>query len=205
VTGIDLAERMLDLARSKAAARGLTNVEFRVGDILDPRLSSSEFDAVICVFGIFFVADMVAALRSLWRLVRTGGQLAITTWGPRCLEPGASAFWSAVREVRPDLYKGFNPWDRISDPPSVRALLSDAGIDEADVIAESGQHSIPSPEAWWAAVLGSGLRGSLDQLDDQSREYVRIANLNYIRDSAVHSVEANVVYATATKPHGSPG
>ena len=45
----------------------------------------------------------------------------MTTWGPRFLEPATTAFWNAVREVRPDLYKGFNPWDRISDPESVRA------------------------------------------------------------------------------------
>jgi ubiquinone/menaquinone biosynthesis C-methylase UbiE len=78
----------------------------------------SKFHAVVCVFGIFFVPDMPAAVRELWRVVRPGGRLAITTWGPNFFEPATTAFWNAVREVRPDLYKGFNPWDRISDPPS---------------------------------------------------------------------------------------
>src|SRR6185503_614324 len=35
VLGIDLAENLLALARAKAADRGLRNVEFRAGDLLD--------------------------------------------------------------------------------------------------------------------------------------------------------------------------
>jgi ubiquinone/menaquinone biosynthesis C-methylase UbiE len=38
------------------------------------------FDAVVCVFAIFFVPDMIKQVGELWRMVRPGGQLAITTW-----------------------------------------------------------------------------------------------------------------------------
>jgi ubiquinone/menaquinone biosynthesis C-methylase UbiE len=199
VLGVDLAEKLLERARSKATKRRLQNLEFRVGDMLDLRLERPAFDAVVCVFGIFFVPDMRAGVRALWEVARPGGKLAITTWGPRWFEPATSVFWNAIREVRPDLYKGFNPWDRISDPGSVRALLGDAGIQQAEIIAEAGKHPIPSPEAWWSAVLGSGYRGTLDQLDAKSRQRVRTANLTYIRDSGITSIEANVVYTIATK------
>lgn len=199
VVGIDLARAMLALAREKAKARNLRNVEFCVGDMLDMGVADGAFDAVICVFGIFFVPDMASAARSLWLALRPGGKLAITTWGPRFFEPATAAFWSAVRHVRPDLYRGFNPWDRISDPPSLRAVLEDAGIFGAQIVAESGEHPIPSPEAWWAAVLGSGYRGTFDALDAVARQRVREANLAYVRESRIQSVEANVVYAIATK------
>jgi hypothetical protein len=132
-------------------------------------------------------------------VVRPGGILAITTWGPRFFEPANTAFWDSVREVRPDLYKGFNPWDRISDPPAVHALLRESGIPACDVVAESNEHPIPSPEAWWSAILGSGYRGTLEQLDAGARERVRRANLEYIGGSGIRAVEANVVYAVARK------
>ena len=41
----------------------LRNIEFRVGDMLELRFPDSHFDAVVCVFGIFFVPDMAAAAR----------------------------------------------------------------------------------------------------------------------------------------------
>ncbi|HTN26589.1 MAG TPA: methyltransferase domain-containing protein [Burkholderiales bacterium] len=199
VLGVDLAQGLLERARAKAAARGLKNTEFRLGDILDPSLPEAKFDAVVCVFGIFFAPDMPAAVRALWRLVRPGGRLAVTTWGPSFLEPGSAAFWNSVRAVRPDLYKGFNPWDRITDPPSVRALLQSGGAENAEAIAVAGEHPIPSPQAWWSAVLGTGYRGTLEQIDAAGREHIRAANLDFIRQSGIRSVQTNVVYAAATK------
>ena len=35
VLGVDLADNLLGLARAKAEGRGLRNIEFRVGDLLD--------------------------------------------------------------------------------------------------------------------------------------------------------------------------
>lgn len=136
--------------------------------MLDLGLPESSFDAVVCVFGIFF-------------------------------EPGNTAFWDAVRRVAPDLHKTFNPWDRISDPQSVQRLLVDAGIEHSEARAERGQHPIPSHEAWWSAILGSGYSGTLERLDDQGRDHVRAANLTFIRDANIRSVEANVVHAVAMK------
>jgi hypothetical protein len=77
--------------------------------------------------------------------------------------------------------------------------LKEGGAADAEVIAEPGTHAIASPEAWWSAVLGSGYRGTLEQMDADARERVRAANLNYIQTSGIRSVEANVVYAIASK------
>lgn len=206
VLGVDLSERLLALARRKAEAAGLRQCEFRVGDLLELERGGARrddvepFDAVVCVFGIFFLPDIAAAARSLWSRVRPGGRLAITTWGPRFFEPVSTAFWDEIRAVRPDLHKGFNPWDRIGEPAALLALLREAGVEGAEAVAEAGEHNLPTPEAWWSAVLGSGYRGTVDQLDAAARERVRAANLDFIRRRAIRSVEANVVYATAHKP-----
>jgi ubiquinone/menaquinone biosynthesis C-methylase UbiE len=199
VVGVDLAEKLLELARAKARDRGLTNVEFRTGDMLDLGAQDAHFDAVICVFGIFFVPNMEAAVRELWRLVRPGGRLAITTWGPRFLEPVNTPFWESVRAVRPTLHKGFNPWDRITEPDAVRSLLSSAGVENPIVIAESGRQPLGTPEAWWPMVLGTGYRGTIEQLDVAEKERVRTDCLEFIRATGVRAVEVNVVYAVATR------
>jgi ubiquinone/menaquinone biosynthesis C-methylase UbiE len=199
VLGVDLAQKLLALAQTKVRDRNLRNIEFRMGDLLNLGVPDANFEVVICVFGIFFVPDMHAAVRELCRAARPGGKLAITTWGPNFFEPATTAFWNSVRDVRPDLFKGFNPWDRISDPESLRALLQSEGIEHLDVVAESGTHAIPTPESWWSAVLGSGYRGTVDELDLDARERVRTANLDFIRNSDVREVEANVVYAVGTK------
>jgi ubiquinone/menaquinone biosynthesis C-methylase UbiE len=200
VLGVDLAEKLLELGRTKAMQRGLGQFECRTGDMLDLGLPDGSFDAVVCVFGIFFVPDMEAGARELWRLVRPGGKLAITTWGDRLLEPMNTVFWNAVREVRPDLYKGFNPWDRICDPVALGSMLAAAGVNAQEIVQENGTHPLPSPEAWWSVVLGSGYRGTLDQLSAENRERVQQVNLNVMRQTGVEAIEMNVIYAVATKP-----
>ena len=200
VVGVDLAQNLLDLAHSKAQQRGLDNIEFRSADMTQLPFDEGSFDVVICVFGIFFVPDMEAALRELKRVTRAGGRLAITTWGPRFFEPASTAFWNSVRNVRPDLYKGFNPWDRICEVDAVRSLLAAVELIKIEVIAEHDSQPVNSPEDWWPMVMGSGYRGTIDQLEPEDRERVRQENLDFIRLNAVRSLEANVVYATGVKP-----
>ena len=100
--------------------------------------TDGEFDAVVCVFGVFFLPDMVAFIREMWRMVRPGGTLAITTWGPGWLEPASSMFWDAVRSLEPSLYKGFNPWDEITEPAALLDLFERAGIVDAAVEPAEG-------------------------------------------------------------------
>jgi hypothetical protein len=125
--------------------------------------------------------------------------MAITTWGPRVFEPGNSAFWEAVRNERPDLYKSFNPWDRIDDPASLAALLKEGGVSTDDVTAESGCQDLNAPEDFWTIVLGSGYRGTVEQLDSETRERVRLKTLDPLARQNVRSVETNAVYAIARK------
>jgi hypothetical protein len=46
--------------------------------------------------------------------------------------------------------------------------------------------------------LGSGYRGTIDQLDVDVRERVRQATLAGLRERDVRAVETNVIYALAT-------
>jgi ubiquinone/menaquinone biosynthesis C-methylase UbiE len=112
IIGIDLSARLLDRARDKAKMLGLSNIEFRCADMTSLGYPDGRFDAVVSVFSIFFVPDMEGLVRELWRMVRPGGKLAVTTWGPRIFEPAYSHWLAAIKRERPDLYSAFNPWDR---------------------------------------------------------------------------------------------
>jgi ubiquinone/menaquinone biosynthesis C-methylase UbiE len=199
VIGVDLAEELLKSARAKAIQRRLRNIEFEVGDMLSLRFPVASFDAVVCVFGIFFVPDMAKAVSELWSRIRPDGKLAVTTWGPNFCEPANAAFWSSIKDIRPDLYKGFNPWDRINDPAGLRKILDEGGVASPNIIAENRLHPIKSPEDWWTIVLGSGYRGTIELLNLAERQKVKEANLAFVRDEKISAVETNVLYSFATK------
>jgi ubiquinone/menaquinone biosynthesis C-methylase UbiE len=201
VIGADLAESLLELGRTKAKQQGLENIEFRQGDFENLGFPDESFEAIVCVFGIFFVPDMEGAIKELWRMLKPGGKLAITSWGQQVFEPANQVFWDAVGAVRPDLVKKFTPWDRISAPASLQALLESGGATQVQVLLDSAaaQHHIDAPEDWWTIVMGGGLRGTIDQLDPETRESIRAINLEFLRTNQVKSLEANVLYAVAQK------
>jgi ubiquinone/menaquinone biosynthesis C-methylase UbiE len=200
VLGLDLAEPLLTLARERAAALGLTNVSFRECDATATGLESCSFHAVVCVFGVFFAADMPAFVAEMWRLVRPGGSLAVTTWGPAWCEPGSSVFWESVRELAPTLYRSFNPWDEITTAPALTDLLSRGGVTGATAEATAGEHhELARADEFWDIVLGSGYRATVDALDQEQRERLHERVVDELRARAVTTLRNDVVSATAVK------
>jgi len=200
VVAVDLAGRLLERGRGKAAARGLRNVDFRVGDMTSLGFADGSFDAVVIVFGIFFVPDMEKQVRELLRMTRPGGALAVTTWGPRMFEPMHAVWQRSLAETSPELAGAFNPWDRITTPDAVRALLADGGGVDIQAVAEEGRQRLARPEDWWTIALGTGLRWAIDRMTDEARARVFDRNVGFARANGVEAVETNVVYGIARRP-----
>ena len=186
-------------AGAKAAARGLSNLEFRIGYMTASGYPDESFDAVISVFSIFFVPDMEGLVRELWRMVRPGGKLAVTTWGPRFLEPAYSRWQAAIRQERPDLYSAFNPWDRITDVESVRDLLGAGGVAHCEVEAEAAFQPLRSAQDWWTVALGSGLRWTIEQMGPQTAARIEADTVNWLNENNIYRLETNAIYAIGRK------
>ena len=56
MTGVDPAPRLLDVARERAAARGL-DATFALGEAAALPLADGEADVVLSVFGVIFASD----------------------------------------------------------------------------------------------------------------------------------------------------
>lgn len=198
VVAVDLAEGLIALAQAKARAAGLRNVRFVQADMRTTGLPGESFDAVVCVFGVFFVPDRPALMRELWRMVRPGGTLAVTCWGPHMLEPGATAFWDAVASVRPDLVRGFNPWDDLVSVDQLVELYASSGIEGARAEFVQAAQPLRSADEWWDVIMGTGFRGTVEELDPADAAEVRRANLAAMGGTS--SIDVSVVYAAARKP-----
>jgi len=73
VHGIDLAPRMIEVAKETCASRGVQNVEFSVMDAEELTFKSSTFDAVVCKWALEQFTDAHRALQESLRVLKPGG------------------------------------------------------------------------------------------------------------------------------------
>lgn len=76
VTGVDISEKMLAVARRKAKESGHT-INFINCNIESLPFASEQFDAVVSVVALEFVGNQQKALDELFRVVQKGGKVVV--------------------------------------------------------------------------------------------------------------------------------
>jgi ubiquinone/menaquinone biosynthesis C-methylase UbiE len=120
VTGVDLSEDMLAVARERSTARGIA-VDWRQGDILALRFPDSSFDLAIAITLLCLVPDPCGAVRELSRVLVPGGKLVIG-------ELHRWSAWAVKRRIRGwagnKFWRGAHFWTA----SALRQLLADSGL-----------------------------------------------------------------------------
>jgi ubiquinone/menaquinone biosynthesis C-methylase UbiE len=80
VTGIDLGEPTLAVARAQPAEKGAAPIEYLQADATALPVEDAAFDAALCQQGLQFMPDRTAVLSEMRRALVPGGRLAASTW-----------------------------------------------------------------------------------------------------------------------------
>ena len=97
VVACDVSQRMVEIARTKAAGRPELALNFTVcaNEDLDALRDQAPFDGVLSNFGgLNCTSDLAGVARSLAHLVRPGGEVFLCLLGPFC---AWEVFWYSVR------------------------------------------------------------------------------------------------------------
>jgi SAM-dependent methyltransferase len=78
--GVDLSSSMLAVARRRATAEGVTNIDFRQADAQVYAFDPGTFDIAISRFGVMFFENRTAAFTNIAAALRPGGRLAALAW-----------------------------------------------------------------------------------------------------------------------------
>jgi SAM-dependent methyltransferase len=78
-TGVDIAENLIERARERAAAEGLS-ARFEVGDAEALPFETASFDFVVSLIGAMFAPRPELVARELARVCAPGGTIAMANW-----------------------------------------------------------------------------------------------------------------------------
>lgn len=124
LVGVDLSPGMVNVARRKAAAYGVSAV-FSVGDAQALDVEDGAFDLVICNSAYHWFPDRARAIAELARALRPGGQLVIASLA----QPGFDEWFSVVHDVWRRLFGCACPaFPEMPDAAALPAQLRAAGL-----------------------------------------------------------------------------
>ncbi|MCI2420738.1 methyltransferase domain-containing protein [Saccharopolyspora sp. K220] len=131
VAGIDLSAPML--ARARADAAGIPNIEFVQGDAQVHPFPEAGFDRAISRGGVMFFADLVAGFANIRRGLRPGGRLAFI--GPTAPNPDGD--YTRATAALAEFMSGPSPAARgmmsMVDPARIDEVLTEAGFRDITV------------------------------------------------------------------------
>jgi arsenite methyltransferase len=78
VIGVDFTSAMVEKAQANAAKMGLTNVEFRLGDIENMPIEDSTADVVVSNCVLNLVPNKEKAMGDIYRVLKPGGHFSIS-------------------------------------------------------------------------------------------------------------------------------
>ena len=130
VLATDLAPEMLEVARERAEAQGIGNVEFRLADGEELDVEAEAFDAATCRWGIMFMPEPLRCLGQLFRALRSGGRVAFAAWGSPDRNPFITLPAGILRKYHPG---------PLPDPTAPGGVFSFANGERLQsVLAEAG-------------------------------------------------------------------
>lgn len=127
VTGIDAADALLEIARSRTP-----EASFQQGDIEDLPFEDQTFDVVTGFNSFQYAGNAVVALTEARRVAKAGGSVVIMTWGaPEGME--AAAVVAALGPLLPPPPPGAPGPFALSDETALRQFATRAALEPVEV------------------------------------------------------------------------
>lgn len=181
VTAFDASPGLLEVVRER-----LPEAEVLQGDLEALPREDASFDAAVAVNSLFYAQDMARAMQELVRVVRLGGRVVVTAWGPPARCEFLASVMPALAPLMPPPPPGAPPPHpgALSEPGALAGVLQAAGLQ----IVEEGEVAcpfvFPDTQTSWRANASAGVSQA----------------------AIAHSGEAAVreVYANADRGHMRP-
>lgn len=147
----DVAAEMVDIARERARAQQATMARTAVLDLEDIDQPDGHFDAVLCRHGLQFCSDPARAAQEINRVLRPGGRVALSVWGPRERNPWLGVVLDAVTAElgRPMPPAGMPGPFALSGAGQLARILESGGLGDVQVSEVPVPTEAVSFGLWW--------------------------------------------------------
>lgn len=149
VAAFDFSESMLAIARRRAAEIGASNVTFQQADGQKLPLEDEAFDAGFSMFGLMFFPDRAAGFSELYRVLKAGGRVVVSSWTPAEESPLLATLFAAMQEALPELPFGKGGAGPLSNTAEFTSELEQAGFRDVRIDRVIHHRTVDSVREFW--------------------------------------------------------
>ncbi len=180
VIGVDLTPAPIAIANRLSRERGLTNVQFQVGEADRLSFGDAEFDVVVCRFAFHHFQNPTAILAQMVRVCRAGGVVAVEDLYAS-ENPARAAYWNRVERLRDSSHTSALPLSELA------AMMGRADLDIESVYSDRIESKV---EDWLAsAQTRADSAAEVRQLIDNDLHDDHSGMLPFTRNGALYFVQ----------------
>ncbi|MDX8385243.1 MAG: class I SAM-dependent methyltransferase [Gallionella sp.] len=156
VHGIDFSASMLAIFQDKIKQAGHKHIDLHCGDAQSLPYADGMFDAAFSMFGLMFFPDRNQGFAEIYRTLKPGGSIAVTSWAPVEISPAVQIMFGALRAIKPDLPEPQKAIASLENPEVFKQELHDAGFRNIEIRSVTKFFPVISiPKFWEGLVKGS--------------------------------------------------
>ncbi len=159
-SGIDISPQMIMEAKKRSPYSWISLQEMDAEKLL---FADKSFDIVYIAFGLFFLPNVLEALRECTRVLKPKGRLAVSVWGDR----SPIEEWLSHRVQALGISQNLSVQNLFSEE-RIRELLLQTGFKNLHIHKESKAFWHESAEAWWASLWTHAIRARLELLPEDA-------------------------------------
>lgn len=167
VIGVDLSEAMMAEAEQSFKKFGYQNIDLFTMDGAQLDFKNNYFDYVSCSFGLFFMPDMVAALKEWRRVLKPGGQIIFSCFDSEVFSPLVNLLAEQLRGHGVEQEKLSPANQRLNSVQACHAVIEQAGFSHYHTQSIQVGYHLQNEQEWWDLVWSSAMRRMVEQLPAQ--------------------------------------
>jgi ubiquinone/menaquinone biosynthesis C-methylase UbiE len=168
VTGIDISEEVIEIARESLKVSGVRNVDFNVDNVYDLSFAENSFDVVYAHQVLQHLSNPVGALEEMRRVLHKGGLLAVRdsdygvfSWSPD--DPRLDRWMEIYQQLTKLNHVDANAGRHL------HSWVRRAGFTSLEVSTSNWTYYRPEERAWWGQLWADRIRVS--EFARQALEY----------------------------------